>query len=279
VVRSSSSATSQVANLLSYADSNFGWWRDFDGWFWVADVEKWANDNVSAATGLAFAEELRRSQRKPVVIYASKGQYSASFVGKGFPLWNANYGSNPVAWYANAAPADSSSRWAGWEIALQYGSRLTVGSQSSCDVSVHKGDLSHFAAALGARIKELIMTTVDLDRHGQDENTEKPAGAPKLKVGWRSDWTMLAELWTNENGGIGPYDDPSQPATGSQRSQSIRRIDQGVQQLLGRPAAEFTDQQLDALAAALAPRMIAPMVAAIKESLGGVTFRSDVQQG
>lgn len=266
VVRSSSSAAAQVSNLLSYADANFGWWRNFDGWFWVADVEHWSNDQVSAATGLAFAEELRRRQPKPVVIYASKGQYGTSFVGKGFPLWNANYGSNPATHYPNAVPADTSSRWAGWEAALQYGSRLTVGSQESCDVSVHKGDLASFQAAIGMAIKEELM-----DLWG-----DQRAAAVK-NIAWRSDGVLYGELWTNEMLERNVYDDAGQP--GSIRTQRIRRTDEGVQQLLARPPAEFTEEHLDALAAALAPRLVAPLVAAMRQELSGVTFRADVQQG
>ena len=282
VVRSTSLTTSQVSNFLNHATEVAPWWGAHSGWFWCVDVERWDNDAVSVSKGMEFARVLRAWQAKPVIIYASKGQYGSGFVGSGFPLWNANYGSNPKGWYASLTPADDSSRWAGWETLLQYGSKTTIGRQNTCDASVFKGDLAALKRALGMAILEELMTAVDLDRHGQEINKDNREGDPVKKTDWRCDWTLLAELWTNEQLGMGPYDDPNKLPEGSFRTQQLRRIDEATQVLLTRPSIEMTEAQLDALADALVDRVggkfIEKVLPTLLEAMRGISFTAQTKE-
>src|SRR5262245_42966490 len=50
----------EVDHLLQLADRDEPWWRTFPGWFWQVDLERWPYDDVSAATGIAYAGLLRQ---------------------------------------------------------------------------------------------------------------------------------------------------------------------------------------------------------------------------
>lgn len=145
VVRTAPSASAQVGYFLAYLDAQVPWWREYPGFFLQVDLEKWPYDTVSAATGKVFAAELKRRSPKTVITYASRGQYGDSLAGIVTPLWNAAYGTNPVAGYRQAYPGDGSPRWAPYSgqtpIMLQYGSKTRIGSQTTCDANACRGTL------------------------------------------------------------------------------------------------------------------------------------------
>jgi len=151
VVRSTSPAE-QVDYFLAYLDQVAAWWRTFPGFFLQVDLEIWDYDRVTAATGMEFARLLVAAQPKKVITYASRGQYGDSLAGIVTPLWNANYGSNPVAHYPAAYPGDGSSRWTAYSgqvpVFLQYGSQLTIGTQPGCDANAYRGTLADLRALI-----------------------------------------------------------------------------------------------------------------------------------
>lgn len=147
VVRSSPSVQAQVGYFLGYLDQQVPWWRTFPGFMLQVDLELWPYDQVSAATGAAFAQTLVAAQPKRVLTYASRGMYGNSLVGVGTPLWNANYGKdNPVAHYPDAYPGDGGAGWVAYSgqapVMWQYGSRLTIGNQPGCDANAFRGSLA-----------------------------------------------------------------------------------------------------------------------------------------
>jgi GH25 family lysozyme M1 (1,4-beta-N-acetylmuramidase) len=137
--------SAQVNYFLSYLDQVASWWRAFPGFFLQVDLELWPYDQVSAATGMAFASALVAAQPKRVITYASRGQYGNSLTGIVTPLWNAAYGNDPAVHYPDAYPGDGSSNWApysGWTpVFWQYGSQLRIGTQPTCDCSAFRGTL------------------------------------------------------------------------------------------------------------------------------------------
>lgn len=154
VVRSTS-PTEQVDYFLNYLDQVSPWWRNFPGFFLQVDLELWSYDRVTAATGKAFTEALIAAQDKKVVLYASRGQYGNQLTGIPAPLWNAAYGTNPAVHYPNGYRGDNDP-YHGWDsysgqvpTFLQYGSRLTIGTQSTCDCSAFRGSLDDLRAVLG----------------------------------------------------------------------------------------------------------------------------------
>jgi GH25 family lysozyme M1 (1,4-beta-N-acetylmuramidase) len=146
VVRSSPSVQAQVDYFLRYLDEQVPWWRTFPGFMLQVDLELWPYDQVSAATGIAFARALQAAQPKRVLTYASHGMYDNSLAGLNTPLWNANYGANPARGFRAAYPGDAGAGWTPYSgqtpVMWQYGSQLTIGSQPGCDANAFRGSLA-----------------------------------------------------------------------------------------------------------------------------------------
>ncbi len=141
----------QVDALIALADRDEPWWRTFPGWFWQVDLEKWPYDQVPAATGIAFAEELRRRTGKVVALYASHGQYGDQLTAWKGPLWNAHY-VDAVGDFKVIYPGD---RWRGWAPYsgrepdfLQYSSSATIAGVTTSDASAYRGTLEQLTALL-----------------------------------------------------------------------------------------------------------------------------------
>lgn len=145
VVRSSPSVQAQVNYFLGYLDQQVPWWRTFPGFIMQVDLELWSYDQVSAATGIAFANALQVAQPKRVLTYASRGMYGNSLGGLGTPLWNAAYGTDPATGYRQAYPGDGGLGWTPYSgqtpVMWQYGSRTTIGSQPGCDANAYRGSV------------------------------------------------------------------------------------------------------------------------------------------
>jgi GH25 family lysozyme M1 (1,4-beta-N-acetylmuramidase) len=146
VIRSSPSVDAQVNYFLGTLDQQVPWWRDFPGFMLQVDLELWSYDQVSASTGIAFANALVAAQPKKVITYASRGMYGNSLVGLPTPLWNAAYGTDPAVHYRQAYPGDNGIGWTPYSgqtpVMWQYGSRLTIGSQPGCDANAFRGSLA-----------------------------------------------------------------------------------------------------------------------------------------
>jgi GH25 family lysozyme M1 (1,4-beta-N-acetylmuramidase) len=158
VVRSPRNASAEVDYCLAYVNAQTPWWKDFPGWFWQIDLERWPYDSVPAAEGEEFADIIESRTGRKAVIYASKGQYGDSLSGTSHPLWNANYGSNASKGYRQLYTdrgGDGGPGWASYSGVTpriwQYGSNAIIGSQHTCDANAFKGSVSDFAAMIGNR--------------------------------------------------------------------------------------------------------------------------------
>lgn len=145
----------QVDHCIALADRDEPWWRDFDGWFWQVDLELWGYDNVTPATGIDFGRRLAARSGKTVVLYASKGMYGDNLTSwKPRPLWNANYGANPVGPFRSVYPGDNSPRWAAYSgqvpALLQYGSRATIAGLTTCDANAYRGTVEQLLALIAS---------------------------------------------------------------------------------------------------------------------------------
>jgi Glycosyl hydrolases family 25 len=147
-----SSISGQVSHFLSVLDGQSPWWRG--GPFIVQlDCERWAADDFPQRADIAaWCDQFtaRTGNLWTPIVYASHGQYGDSLSGLNRPLWNANYGNDPVAHYRAAYPGDNAPGWAPYSgrtpILLQYGSQLTIGGQSGCDANAFRGPLSNLVA-------------------------------------------------------------------------------------------------------------------------------------
>lgn len=152
VVRSGN-VGSQVDYFLSYIHAAAPWLLNFTGFFVQADVELWDYDKVSASQGEAWADLVEPAARAKALVYASKGQYGNGFNGTSHFLWNANYGINPAKHYREAYPGDAGAGWTSYSgrmpMLWQYGSRLTIGSQPTCDANAFRGNMDAFMSMIG----------------------------------------------------------------------------------------------------------------------------------
>jgi hypothetical protein len=145
------SIQAQVNYFLSYLDSQTPWWRSTREFFIQVDLEHWGYDDVGPQQGVEACRLLRAATGKWVVLYAPHWAYDNSIPGDD-PLWASSYGNNPAVPYRQAYPGDGSSGWAPYSgrtpLILQYGSRLQVGSQPSCDANAFRGTVDQFRAII-----------------------------------------------------------------------------------------------------------------------------------
>lgn len=147
VVRSED-VVAQVRYAVSLADRDEPWWRDFPGWSWQTDLERWSYDNVAAPLGVEFSKRLRDQTGRQVLLYASHGQYGDQLGGWDGPLWNADYTGNPAGGFKQMYPGDdwapSHGGWTGgWApysgkkrpALLQYTSSADIAGLTTCDAS------------------------------------------------------------------------------------------------------------------------------------------------
>jgi hypothetical protein len=171
VVRSGVAIATQARSAIDYVTAKTPWFATHPGFFWQVDLERWEYDAVPARLGEELAAELHRATGKPVVLYASHGQYGERLSGSR-PLWNADYRSSGAARPFKAQWADvqrSHTRTTGkpWRGAsgenfgfhrysgrvpsiLQFASDAVIGGQHTCDANVFLGTEADFARVIGA---------------------------------------------------------------------------------------------------------------------------------
>ncbi|GAA1797080.1 hypothetical protein GCM10009835_14040 [Planosporangium flavigriseum] len=139
----------QVSYFLNYLDAQTPWWRSTPQFFIQVDTEHWGYDDVAPQYGAQACDLLRSQTGKWVIHYAPRWAYGDTIPGDD-PLWASSYGTNPAAPYRQAYPGDDSSGWTPYSrrtpTILQFGSRLTIGSQPSCDGDAFRGTLAQFQA-------------------------------------------------------------------------------------------------------------------------------------
>jgi lysozyme len=184
VVRSTPSVAAQVAWCIASADRMAPWWRDFAGWFWQVDLERWSYDSVPASIGIDLGKALRAATGRPVVLYASHGQYGGQLGAWDGPLWNANYGREPVGPYRDVYPGDDSAGWAGYPTVpdlLQYSSKAVIAGLSTCDANAFRGTLAQLKARL---MEDAAMAGFDAnDLHFLLSSKALPFASPTESVG------------------------------------------------------------------------------------------------
>jgi GH25 family lysozyme M1 (1,4-beta-N-acetylmuramidase) len=148
----------QVDFFLARLDSQTPWWHAHPGFFLQVDLEHWSNssgivyDAVAPQHGVLACDLLRAETAKWVVLYAPKWAYGDS-IGGTAPLWSSAYGKNPAMHYLDAYPGDAGAGWVKYSgrvpVFWQFGSRLTIGGQLSCDANAFRGTLDELRALIG----------------------------------------------------------------------------------------------------------------------------------
>jgi hypothetical protein len=263
IPRSNASVADQVAYLIRLADAGEPWWRDFPGWYWQVDLERWPYDAVSATVGVEYAKRLRDATGRWVILYASHGQYGDSLTGWDGPLWNADYTSHAAAGFAAMYPGDA---WAplhgswrgGWATYsgqqptfLQFTSSATIAGLTTCDASAFRGTT--------ADLRALITGT------GNRNGAAMALADDQALLVHNTAW-MLQGLVRGDDPIVIPHD-PSIPNSGATLA------NKGVAQALAGIA-------VDAHAAAALPTAVSmtdadrtAIVADLETALGGATAR------
>jgi hypothetical protein len=151
IPRTYTSVQAQVDYWLQTADAGEPWWREYPGWFWQVDLERWPYDDVPASVGVACAHELRDRTGRWTILYASHGQYGDQLTGWDGPLWNADWVSATPSGFAAMYPGDDwrpsrSFGQGGWSsysgqepTFLQYTSSATIAGLTARDANAFRG--------------------------------------------------------------------------------------------------------------------------------------------
>jgi GH25 family lysozyme M1 (1,4-beta-N-acetylmuramidase) len=200
VVRSGPSILSQVAWFLKTLDAVVPWWRTHPRFFLQVDLEKWSYDQVPASVGKAFAAALVATRTKPVITYASRGQYGDTLTGIVTPLWNATYPSSRAAPYRDLYPGDKGPGWVPYSgqtpVMWQYSSAATIGTQPRCDANAFRGDLAAFTTLIGGPSMAGTKTIDDVFDliAGIVAGVTNPGGVPSAVPQWVNAFATHADL-------------------------------------------------------------------------------------
>lgn len=158
VPRTGVPAGTQAQTAIDFVHQEASWLFSYSGFFWQVDLERWPYDSTDASVGKTLADELHVRTGKPVVIYASKGQYDDS-VPQGYPLWNANYngsGSGDFRQQYQNAGGDNNPAWGAYSgqvpVILQYSSDSVFADGNTGDANAFRGSVADFAAMLGSSV-------------------------------------------------------------------------------------------------------------------------------
>lgn len=156
VPRTGVDAGQQAQTAIDFVREQAPWLFDHPGFFWQVDLEHWPYDATDASVGKALADELKARTGKPVVIYASNGQYGNS-VPQGYRLWNANYngsGSGDFHQQYQNSGGDNNPAWGEYSgqvpAILQYSSDSSFADGNPGDANAFRGSVQDFAAMLGS---------------------------------------------------------------------------------------------------------------------------------
>lgn len=164
------SPVAQADRCIALADRDEPWWRNFPGWFWQCDAERWSSsDRPTPAEVGQFCDRLYTQTGRTVICYASKGQYSSELSALAYRLWNANYGTNPTVGFKQAYQIRGGDNGAGWTpysgqvpVLWQYGSNTIIAKQPTCDANAFKGTVQQFRDLIEGKV-DMPITQADAD--------------------------------------------------------------------------------------------------------------------
>jgi len=195
-------AVAQADRFIAMLDAKAKGWRDRD-FILQADCESWNGGAIPEPTPgdiEAFCDRLaaKAPQCRPVV-YAPKWVYQNRLINLSYSLWASNYGTNTVGAFKSLYPGDTSSRWGAYSgrtpAILQYGSKLRIAGQGSCDANGFRGDRAEFIKLVSNRTSEEI----DVE---QKEKLLANTGSPGRTIGdFLGDVQNFRNQWVTKLGG------------------------------------------------------------------------------
>ncbi|MFX0591861.1 hypothetical protein [Melissospora conviva] len=223
VVHSGVSTETQATTAIEYADRNTPWWRDFNGFFWQIDLERWPTDDVPPSVGVDFGREIERRTGKVAIMYASRGEYGSSRLGD-FPRWNADYPYTVAENFRRAYERAGGDRGPGWveygtprrlPRIWQYTDSAIIGSQRTTDADAFRGTLDDFAEMIGARAPE-----------GDDDVLASFFGTPRAGQTIDADDEFHTIEWSDDDERLG-YRLPAEGIISQQATVDLRGLEEG----------------------------------------------------
>jgi hypothetical protein len=186
--------------FLARLDATCPSWRE-GPFILQADCEKW-NGNPATVPPLAdvnaFCDRLvKRVPKLRPIGYLPSWVYPdvSSFH---YPVWGSGYGTNPAGHYREIYPGDASVRWASYgkkPDVLQYGSRATIGDQSTCDANAFRGTLDQLKVLVAPGWARAEVDDVSIeDVVAGNKQYDTPAVDPN---GWKRNATGVS-VWDEQ---------------------------------------------------------------------------------
>lgn len=270
------SAAGSADSFLDRLDAVCPGWRDMP-FILQADCEEWNGDGAtkpSRAYIRAFCDRLvsKMPKLKPMV-YASAGQYGSSLSGLGYPLWNARYPystSGSVSAEYSKAGGDNGKGWAAYSGQVpaiwQYSSTATIGGQTTSDANAFRGTLDDLISLTAPGWGEEDSVTTQSDMLAA-LNTYFGSASAAPFVSTQPDGKTENLLGQRVLGQPIPNPFLAVNADGTAQRSATWVV------LVAIATALTTDEPIDpaALAAALAPIVVAGVVAGLGDKVDAIT--------
>lgn len=186
----------QVDWWFAVLDATAPGWRTDPGFALMSDNEPFGyNAPPSIGQINQAGDYIRQLTGKVMLAYAPTWVYGAAVNVLRYPLVASNYGANPPGKFTTGYPGDASARWRPpTAVLLQYGSRLSIGPQSGCDVNAYRGTITDLRARLTpAPVAPTEVTTED----------DMPTGIPSTRITEpRPGATASHCIWPVNSGGL-----------------------------------------------------------------------------
>jgi Glycosyl hydrolases family 25 len=213
-------------------------------------------------------------ERITPVVYAPKWQYGDTLHGLITPLWASDYGNNPAIDFYAAWQATSPTRWAPYSgidpSLLQYGSKVTIGSNAGCDISAFRGTMGDLARLTQGGIvgDHEMIANADANAWAVRMGIDAPVYAgdqPGTPVGAGNPlWDLLRGIETQAQGNGGTLD--ALTTTVRQISDAVSKLQTGA---TIDPAALLADPTF-------VPALAAGLRADVVDAVSGLNVRAEV---
>jgi GH25 family lysozyme M1 (1,4-beta-N-acetylmuramidase) len=152
----------QAEFFLAHLDDQAADWRSDPDFFLQVDLEHWRDnkgvlyDAVAQKFGVAMCRQLAATG-KTIVHYAPRWAYGDGIDGEE-PLWSSDYGTNAAGQLRSVYSSRGGDGGKGWRrysgrepVFWQFGSKLRIGEQKSCDGNAFRGSLDQLQAFVRGR--------------------------------------------------------------------------------------------------------------------------------
>lgn len=178
-------AAAQARRFVDILDELAPWWRTVP-FLIQLDCERWSDGYPRSGDIDEWVGQFAELDPHPVRAYCPEWLYGDTLTQVDVALWASDYGANPAYGYVQAyviANGDTSGRWRRYSghtpDLLQYGSRVTAGPLTTCDMSAYRGTLQDLIDSSWPKGTPML-TTADLAAIREQMDAALTANNPRL---------------------------------------------------------------------------------------------------